>query len=177
MTSLHNRHIKPLILAGLDGKNWHLQDYVARGGVLVVQYNTPEYDNNYGPYPYVMGRNPEEVSEEDSVVKILQPGAQVFNWPNKIAAGDFAGWVEQRGSKFWGSWDSHYTALLETADTGQAPQRGGWLEARHGQGLYVYCAYAWYRQIPYSVPGAVRLFANLVSLGSLQSSWRKLTQP
>ncbi len=146
--------------------NQRLLDYVANGGVLVVQYNTPEYDNNYGPFPYTMGRNPEEVSEENSPVAILDPADPVFNTPNKIAPADFEGWIEQRGSKFLTTWDPRWKPLLETHDTGQQPQKGGWLVARHGKGLYVYCAYAWYRQLPFAVPGAVRLFANLVSLGA-----------
>ncbi|MFN0101820.1 MAG: PIG-L family deacetylase [Bryobacteraceae bacterium] len=146
--------------------NQRLLEYVEKGGVLIVQYNTPEFDKNYGPFPYSMGRNPEEVSEEDSPVAILDPGDPVFQTPNTITAKDFEGWVEQRGSKFLTTWDPRYKALLETHDTGQAPQKGGWLAARHGQGLYIYCAYAWYRQLPYAVPGAVRLFANLLSLGA-----------
>jgi len=143
--------------------NQRLLDYVNNGGTLIVQYNTPEFDKNYGPYSYSMGRNPEEVSEEDSPMTILDPADPVFNTPNKITAKDFEGWVEQRGSKFLATWDPRYKALLETHDTGQPPQKGGWLVARHGKGLYIYCAYAWYRQLPYAVPGGVRLFANLIS--------------
>jgi hypothetical protein len=73
--------------------------------------------------------------------------------------------VEQRGSKFLVEWDKRYRPLIESHDTGQAPQRGIWLEARHGKGSYVYCALAWYRQLPFAVPGAVRIFANLISAG------------
>lgn len=157
----------------LKAHNDRLLEYVERGGVLIVQYNTPEFDNNYGPYPYKMTRRPEEVSEEDSPVTILAGGDPVFNWPNRIGSRDFDGWVEQRGSKFLVEWDSRYSALLETHDTGQDPQRGGWLSGRYGDGLYVYCAYAWYRQLPYAVPGAVRIFANLLALGSPDAPWRK----
>jgi hypothetical protein len=150
----------------LKTHNARLLDYVRQGGVLIVQYNTQEYDGNFGPYPYSMTMRAEEISEEDSPVRILDQSNPVFNTPNKITVRDFDGWVEQRGSKFFTTWDPRWTPLLETNDTGQAPQRGGWLEARYGNGLYVYCAYAWYRQLPYAVPGAVRLFANLVSLGA-----------
>lgn len=152
--------------------NARLLEYVKNGGVLVVQYNTPEYDNNYGPYPYVMGQRPEEISEEDSQVEILDPRDPVFTTPNQITQQDFEGWVEQRGSKFLESWDSAYKPLLATNDTRQKPQRGGWLAAKYGKGLYIYCAYAWYRQLPYAVPGGVRLFANLVSLGAKDAPWR-----
>lgn len=145
--------------------NQRLVDYVASGGTLIVQYQTPEFDNNYGPFPYEMGRRPEEVSEENSLVTILEPQHPIFNFPNKIGPRDFAGWVEQRGSKFWSTWDDRYTPLLECHDTGQSPQRGGLMITRHGKGYYVYSAYAWYRQLPYAVPGAYRLFVNMISLG------------
>jgi len=148
--------------------NQRLLDFVNNGGTLIVQYNTPEFDKNYGPFPYTMGRNPEEVSEEDSPVTILDPNDPVFQSPNVIGSKDFEGWVEQRGSKFLTTWDPRYKALLETHDTGQAPQKGGWLVARHGKGLYIYCAYAWYRQLPYAIPGGVRLFANLISIGTAE---------
>ena len=130
----------------------------------MVQYNTPEFDNNYGPYPYVMGRNPEEVTDQNSPVRILNPGHPVLNWPNKITERDFEGWIEQRGSKFLASWDERYEALIETHEEGQPPQEGGFVYTRYGDGIYVYCAYAFYRQLPEGVPGAFRLFANLVSL-------------
>ena len=144
--------------------NNRLIEYVNNGGVLIVQYNTPEYDHNYGPYPYVMGRNPEEVTDEASKVTILKPANPVFNWPNKITEKDFTGWVEERGSKWMQSWDPHYEALLETHDEAQAPQSGGLLYAKYGKGIYIYNAYAFYRQLPEGVPGAYRIFANMISL-------------
>jgi len=144
--------------------NRRLLDYVKNGGVVIVQYNTPEYDHNFGPYPYVMGGNPEEVTDEASKVDILDPKNPIFLWPNPITQRDFEGWVEERGSKFLKSWDSHYTALLSTQDDAQEPQKGGLLYARYGKGVYIYNAYAFYRQLPEGVPGAFRLFANIVSL-------------
>ncbi len=144
--------------------NARLLNYVRKGGVLIVQYQTPEFDQNFGPYPYVMGPGPEEVSEEDAAVTILQPQHSLFKFPNKITERDFDGWFEQRGSKFLASWDKQYTPLLECHDTGQAPQQGGQMIAQFGKGVYVYSAYAWYRQLPQGVPGAYRLFANMLSL-------------
>ena len=129
-----------------------------------MQYQTPEFDQNFGPYPYEMSNRPEEVSEEDASVTILQPNHPVFTTPNRITSADFDGWFEQRGSKFWRSWDDQYTPLLECHDKGQSPQTGGQLIAKYGEGHYVYTAYAWYRQLPNGVPGAYRLFANLLSL-------------
>ena len=145
--------------------NSRILDYVKNGGVVIVQYNTPEYDHNYGPYPYKMGSNPEEVTDEASKVEILAPENPVFNWPNKITTKDFDNWVEERGSKFLESWDAAYEPLIETHDPGQAPQKGGLVYAKYGKGVYVYNAYAFYRQMPDGVPGAYRIFANLISLG------------
>lgn len=144
--------------------NGRILEYVHNGGVLIVQYNTPEFDHNYGPYPYVMGGNPEEVTDEASKMNILEPSNPIFNWPNKISEADFAGWVEERGSKWLQSWDPQYHALLETHDEGQEPQKGGLLYAKYGKGIYIYNAYAFYRELPEGVPGAYRLFANMISL-------------
>ena len=144
--------------------NSRLLEYVKNGGVMVVQYNTPEFDQNFGPYPYVMGGDPEEVTDEASKVNILEPANPLFAWPNKITDQDFEGWVEERGSKWWKSWDSHYEALLETHDADQPPQKGGLLYARYGKGVYIYNGYALYRQLPEGVAGAYRLMANMVSL-------------
>jgi len=144
--------------------NARILDYVKNGGVVIVQYNTPEYDHNYGPYPYKMGSNPQEVTHEHSQVEILAPANPVFTWPNKITTKDFDNWVEERGSKFLESWDAAYQPLLETHDPGQAPQKGGLLYAKYGKGVYIYNAYAFYRQMPEGVPGAYRIFANMISL-------------
>lgn len=149
----------------LKSYNRRLLDYAERGGNLIWQYQTPEFDElAYGPYPYKMGRNPEEVSEEDSRVTILDPEHPVFTWPNRITASDFDGWVEERGSKWLAEWDSRYQPLLECNDRGQAPQRGGLLFARYGKGTFTYAAYAFYRQLPAGVEGAYKLFANLISM-------------
>ncbi len=144
--------------------NARLLMYVQDGGVMIVQYNTPEFDHNYGPFPYVMGAEPEEVTDERSKVNILEPSNPIFSWPNKISEQDFEGWVEERGSKWMQSWDPRYSALLETHDEGQAVQRGGLLYAKYGKGVYIYNAYAFYRELPEGVPGAYRLFANMISL-------------
>jgi hypothetical protein len=147
--------------------NRRLLDYVEQGGNLIVLYNTQEFvPNLYAPYPAELPRNAEEVSEEDSPVEILAADAPVLNTPNRITKADFSGWVEQRGSKFWTTWDARYTPILAAWDREQAPQRGGWLYARYGKGHYTYFAYAFHRQLPYAVPGAYRLLANLLSLSA-----------
>ncbi|HXW08547.1 MAG TPA: PIG-L family deacetylase [Vicinamibacterales bacterium] len=149
----------------LKTHNRRLLDYAREGGNLIVLYNTPELvPAQYAPFPGELPANAEEVSEEDSPVEILAPDAAVLTSPNRITLADFENWVEQRGSKFWSSWNPRYTPILATWDTGQAPQRGGWLHATYGQGHYTYFAYALHRQLPYGVPGAYRLLANLLSL-------------
>jgi LmbE family N-acetylglucosaminyl deacetylase len=145
--------------------NGRLLNYVKNGGVVVVQYQTPEFDHNFGPYPYTMP-NPEEVTDEHSVVTILDPSNPLMKSPNVITSKDFDGWIEERGSKFLRTWDPQYEPLLETHDPGQAPQKGGMLVAHYGSGTYVYTAYAFYRELPLGVPGAYRIFANLLSISS-----------
>lgn len=149
----------------LSSANSRLLDYVRNGGVLIVQYNLQNFDRNYGPYPFTLGSNPQKVVDEFSQVKILEPNSPVFNWPNKITTADFGGWQEERGHGFMEKWDPRYQALLETHDPGQDPQRGGLLLAHYGRGIYIYDAYALYRQLPAGVPGAYRILANLISLG------------
>ncbi len=142
-----------------------LLDYAERGGNLIYQYQTQEFDAApYGPYPYKLTARAEEVSEEDAPVTILDPSNPVFHWPNTITEADFNGWVEERGSKWMTTWDERYKPLLESHDRQQPPQKGGLLYAQYGKGTFVYAAYAFYRQLPAGVQGGYRLFANLISL-------------
>ena len=156
----------------LKSANNRLLDYVRKGGVLIVQYNLQDFDQNYGPYPFSLGNNPQKVVDEQAKVTLLQPDSQLFTWPNRITSADFSGWVEERGHGFMKTWDPHYQALTETADPEQDPQRGGLLLARYGKGAYIYDAFALYRQLPSGVPGAFRILANLVSLGK-NPAWTK----
>ena len=148
----------------LAANNARLLEYVKQGGVVLVQYQSPEYDHDYGPYPYTLSRNAEKVVNESAPVKLTDAKSPVFSWPNIITPADFDEWVEERGHGFMQSWDAHYGALTETADPGQDPQLGGLLYARYGKGVYIYAAYALYRQFPAAVPGAYRMLANLISL-------------
>ena len=152
------------VRADLRTYNGRLLNYVKNGGSVVVQYQTPEYDHNFGPYPYSMTNDPEEVTDEGSAMTFVDPSSPIFRWPNVISAKDFTGWIEERGSKFMKTWDPQYQAPLETHDPGQDPQKGGLLIARYGSGVYVYTAYAFYRELPLGVPGAYRMFANLLSI-------------
>jgi LmbE family N-acetylglucosaminyl deacetylase len=140
-----------------------LNQFVERGGTLVVQYQSGTFP---APLPLAMGRTPERVVDERAPVKLLAPDNPLLNWPNKITAADFDGWVEERGHSFLDTWDPGYTALTETADPGQDPQRGGLLVTHPGKGTYIYVAFALYRQFPELVPGPYRLLANLLSAGN-----------
>ncbi len=145
--------------------NNRLLDYVKNGGTMIVQYQTQEFDHNYGPYPLALSSDPEKVVEEDSKVQILSANDPLLSWPNKITEADFKGWVEERGHGFMRQWDSKYTAPTAMDDTNQVPQKGGLLYARYGKGTYIYTAYAFFRQMPDGVPGSFRIMANLLSAG------------
>jgi LmbE family N-acetylglucosaminyl deacetylase len=141
-----------------------LREFMERGGTLIVQYQQQEYiSRNLPPYPAEMMGN-SRVTDETAPVSILAPAHPAFTFPNKITAADFEGWVQERNLYSFTGFDARYTALLETTDPGETPQRGGEVYARVGQGQYVYTSYSWFRQLPAGVPGAYRLFANLVSL-------------
>lgn len=154
----------------LRSANSRLLNYVNNGGVMIVQYNVQNFDHDYGPYPLSVGNGP-RVVDEASPVQILEPENPLFKWPNKITTADFNGWEEERGHGFLTKWDDHYQALVETHDPDQDPQKGGLLLTRYGKGIYVYDAFAFYRQLPAGVPGAYRILANLVSLGK-NPGWR-----
>jgi LmbE family N-acetylglucosaminyl deacetylase len=144
--------------------NRRLLDWVRDGGTMVVLYNTPELvPDRHAPYPGTLPGNAEEVSEQTAPVEILAPADALMTRPNRIGPPDFDGWIEQRGSKFFTTWDPRYTALVSSHDTDQPAQRGGWLTTRDGKGRWTYMAYALHRQVPYGVPGAYRILANLIT--------------
>jgi LmbE family N-acetylglucosaminyl deacetylase len=138
--------------------------YVKAGGVVVAQYNTTAdlKTKEIGPFPFELSRD--RVTDETAEVRILAPDHPLLNSPNKISADDFKGWVQERGLYFPNKWDANWTALLSCNDPGEKPLDGGLLVAKSGQGYFVYTGYAFFRQLPAGVPGAYRLFANMVSL-------------
>jgi len=145
--------------------NRRLLQFVERGGALIVQYQQGEYiANGLEPYPAEEKGNP-RVTDENAAVRILVPNHAVFTFPNRITTADFNGWVQERNLYSFSDFDARrYTPLLESADPGEEPQRGGELYAEIGKGRYIYTSYAWFRQLPAGVPGAYRQFANLISL-------------
>ena len=140
-----------------------LLDYARNGGNVVVQFQTAEFTSTDAPYPLTLGGAAEKVVDEASTVHLLSTTSPQLTTPNPITSADFDGWNEERGHGFLGSWDPHYTALTETHDPGQAPQKGGLITTSLGKGRWTYCAYAIYRQLPEAVPGAYRLFLNLLN--------------
>lgn len=151
----------PALTAGND----RFLEWVRSGGVLITQYQQYDYFNGgYAPYPMRARFPHDRVSDERAAVTLLVPDHVLFNRPNRIGELDFEGWVQERGLYYPYEWDERYEPLLEMADPGEAPKRGGLLVARHGEGLYVYVGLSLFRQLPAGVPGAYRLLANLLSL-------------
>jgi LmbE family N-acetylglucosaminyl deacetylase len=146
--------------------NQKLLDFVSNGGTLVIQNNNDVGDFNGAhltPYPAELSRA--RVSVEESPVMILAPDDPIFHSPNEITENDFDGWVQERGLYFMNKWDDHFKPLLSCHDPGEPDQKGGLLIAKYGKGTYIYTGYAFFRQLPAGVPGAIRLFVNLVSAG------------
>jgi LmbE family N-acetylglucosaminyl deacetylase len=145
--------------------------FVERGGTLIVQYQQNDYvARKLPPYPAEMSSR---VTDETAPVAILAPQHPVFTFPNRIGPRDFEGWVQERNLYAFTTFDARYTPLLETADPGEGPQRGGHVYAPVGKGHYIYTAYAWFRQLRAGVPGAYRLFANLISLPKAAANRRE----
>ncbi|HSS48113.1 MAG TPA: LmbE family protein, partial [Thermoanaerobaculia bacterium] len=143
-----------------------LADYARAGGVVIVQYQqTGYFEGKFAPYPLEMTRPPDRVTDETAPMQILDPASSVFNVPNKIGPADWDGWVQERGLNFAHTWDPAYTPLLSSKDPDTPDLKGGLLVAKVDKGLYVYTGLALFRQLPAGVPGAYRLFANLLGIG------------
>ena len=142
-----------------------LMDYVEAGGTLVVQYNTQnrisKIAGQIGPWPFNISQD--RVTDETAKVTVLQPGHAIITTPNQIGERDFAGWIQERGIYFADTWDARYTPLFSMNDPGETPKHGSLLHARFGKGAFVYTGLDFFRELPAGVPGAYRLFANLLS--------------
>jgi LmbE family N-acetylglucosaminyl deacetylase len=139
--------------------------YAEAGGNVLVQYNNPNGLQTNRLAPYDLRLSQDRVTDENASVTFLVPDHPALNTPNRITQADFVDWVQERGLYFPNQWDEHFTPVLVCGDPGEAPLKGGLLVAKYGQGYFVYTGLAWFRQLPAGVPGAYRLFANLVSLG------------
>jgi hypothetical protein len=168
-------------------------DYVKNGGTYVVQYqtgdspdpkaqpapgqppaaliqqltggqNTAPVTTNLGPYPFsVPFGNKYRVTVEDAPVKLTNVDSPLLQYPNHINPKDFDGWVQERGVYFAATWDPRYQTVFSSQDPGEDPLAGGEIWTRYGKGVYIFTAISWFRQLPAGVPGAWRLFANLLS--------------
>jgi LmbE family N-acetylglucosaminyl deacetylase len=164
------------VRADLRAHQQRLLKYVEKGGTMLVQYNVvenrrffPDAPNvlaNIGPYPLTVGGD--RVTVEESPVEFLSMSGPLLRAPNTISAKDFEGWVQERGLYFASKWDPNYQAVIETHDPGEKPLQGGMLYTKYGKGVYIFTSYSWFRQLPAGVPGAYRIFANLLSAGKVQ---------
>ena len=146
-----------------------LLDWAKAGGNVIVQYQTAEFTGADAPYPLSLG-SAEKVVDETDPVLLLPASGRLLESPNRLSTTDFNGWIEERGHGFLHDWDAHYTAVTETHDPGQEPQKGGLITTSLGRGHWTYCAFALYRQLPEAVPGAYRLMVNLIGLAGEPSS-------
>jgi LmbE family N-acetylglucosaminyl deacetylase len=149
----------------LASANKRLLDYVSAGGTLVVQYNRDFIWNKFLPAPYhaTIGNPTPRITDETAEVKFLKPDDPLLNTPNKITAADFQNWVQERGLYYWSDFDAKYTPLLSMHDPGEKDLNGGLVYTHLGKGVYIYTGLAFFRELPEGVPGAYRLFVNLLS--------------
>jgi hypothetical protein len=144
-----------------------LMEYVKNGGTLINQYQTtwglkiPMEE--IAPFPMKISR--ERVAVEEAEVRFLQPDHEILNYPNKITQADFDNWVQERGLYFANEWDEAFVPILSANDPGEPARDGGMLVAKYGKGYYIYSGYSWFRELPAGVPGAYRLFTNMISIG------------
>jgi len=147
-------------------------EYVAKGGTYIVQYNVqeggffggdPSLLSKVGPYPMTISRD--RVTDELAVMQAPKPDHRLLQYPNQIGTKDFEGWVQERGLYYANKWDEKYEPLFSAADPGEKLLLGGTLYAKYGKGHYVFTGLAMFRQLPAGVPGAFRLFANFLSVG------------
>ena len=156
----------------LAGANQRLLNYVSAGGTLLVQYNRDSIWDKLqpAPYPAKIGTPTPRITDETSPVKFLKPDDPLLNQPNKITEADFAGWVQERGLYFWSKFDSRYTPLLAMNDPGEKDLEGALVYTHYGKGTYIYTGLAFFRELPEGVPGAYRLFVNLISASMIPTA-------
>jgi len=140
-----------------------LFEFASRGGNLIVQYNTSQglVNNQIMPYKLQLSRN--RVTDENSEVRILDPEHLILQYPNKISKADFDGWIQERGLYFPDQWAPEFQTVISMNDKGEAPLDGGILVADYGKGEVIHTSLSWFRQLPAGVPGAYRIFVNLIS--------------
>jgi hypothetical protein len=161
--------------SALVENNRRLLEYARRGGLVIVQYQQqPYFNGGYAPYPLRVGGlsllgtgttvGHDRVTDENAPVQVITPDHPIVLAPNRLGSADWQGWVQERGLYFARSWDRHYRPILRMNDPGEPALGGGLLVAPLGKGTYVYTGLSFFRQLPAGVPGAFRLFANLLAL-------------
>ena len=181
VTLLDDKNLTPETLQGLDAvvigvradnvrtniaaELTALFSYVENGGTVIAQYNRPTGLLTTKIAPFDLKLSGDRVTDENATVTFLAPDNPVLNTPNKITEADFSGWIQERGIYFPNEWDDHFTPILACNDPGEQPLKGSLLVAKYGKGYFVYTGIVFFRELPAGVPGAYRLFANLLSLG------------
>lgn len=158
------------VIGALKFKQPLLFDYVANGGTMIVQYNTSgrwaEQFENIAPYPLKLSNL--RVTDETAKVEIIAPDNPLARFPNRLVDGDFEGWIQERGLYFPVEWSDRFTPVLSMADPGESPLQGSLLVAPYGKGHYIYTGLSFFRELPAGVPGAFKLFANMLSVGKVE---------
>ncbi len=158
------------VVNALKYKQDYILDYVKNGGNLIIQYNTSGRRGlnfkNLAPYKLEVSRD--RVTDENAEVKMLASSHSLLNFPNKIEKTDFDGWVQERGLYFPNKWGSEFTPILSLKDKGESPKKGSLLIAQYGKGNYIYTGLSFFRELPAGVPGAYKLFSNMLSIGKVE---------
>ncbi|MCB0307305.1 MAG: hypothetical protein KDI38_26315, partial [Calditrichaeota bacterium] len=148
----------------LKSANQRLFRYVENGGTLITQYNTfGLVTDDLGPYPLTLSHD--RVTLESAAVTFLDSAHPLLNTPNPISAADMEGWVQERGLYFPREWDPAYQPIFAMNDPGEDPKKGSLLYTRYGKGVFIYSGISWFRQLPAGVPGAFRIFVNMIAAG------------
>jgi hypothetical protein len=152
------------VRADLKANQARLMSYVANGGTYLVEYQNADPALSMGPYPFtVPGGDRYRITVEEAPVTLPHPDSPLLQFPNRIVPRDFDGWIQERAVYAAAEWDKRYRTVMASHDPDEEPMAGGELWTRYGKGVYIFTAYAWFRQLPAGVPGAFRLFANLLS--------------
>jgi len=153
------------VLEGLAFKQQLLFDYVNNGGTMIVQYNTPGRYTVKDLAPYPLRLSGKRVTDENAKVTFLDATNRVLNYPNKITANDFKGWVQEQGLYYPDEWSKEFTPVFSSHDKDEEPLQGSLLVAKYGKGYYIYTGLSFFRELPEGVSGAYRLMANMIAIG------------
>ena len=157
-----------MTLTNIKFKQKFLFDYVEQGGNLIVQYNTNRRLKVENIAPFELRISRDRVTDENAKVEVIAKDHSLVNFPNKIEAKDFDGWLQQRGLYFPNSWGTEFTPILSMHDKGETAKKGSLLVAKYGKGNYIYTGLSFFRELPAGVPGAYKLFTNMISIGKAQ---------